>query len=159
MSKSKNKIINAFLNYFKNKPLFEIEKSTKVYRINWHEENAKTIGHWYAIERDHALQYLNYGAQDRTNKKQLPYLIEGEIKEAIILREVNENHLAVFERIYEGNFNHLQVAQDSQTLYEHMSPNFHGFIRLKDDTFENEIFLTFPNKIIKEISITKLPSP
>ncbi|SFN18140.1 hypothetical protein SAMN05428971_0392 [Candidatus Pantoea varia] len=156
MKKNQIQTLKDFTIYFEKKPIIELKKGTILYRLNWHEIDKKTIGNWYAYNSDAALEYKYFGAANRENKNILPHLIEGELKQNVILREISENHLEVFDRIYNAQFSHFQLARDLQSIHDSMSPHFEGFIRKKNNPATNEVFLSFPDEIIKTINITLL---
>lgn len=156
MKKNQDQILREFMLYFEGKPLIELKKGVKLYRINWHEKAKETTGNWYAFNSDAALEYIRFGAENRENKNMLPYFIEGELKQNLTLREISENHLEVFDHIYNAQYHHLQLAKDLQSIHLKLSPYFEGFIRKKNDQATNEVFLSFPDMSLDKIKITPI---
>ncbi|WP_205246136.1 hypothetical protein, partial [Erwinia amylovora] len=159
MKKSKEQIWNELKIYFTSKPLFSLKSKTTIYRLDWKSEVYNKTGHWYSFCRNEAMKYKNFGAANRLDKDLMPYLIEGEVQIDLSLREVRENHLAVFDKIYDSTFNHSEIAEDLSQISKTFISGFDGFIRIKEDPLENEVFIIHPLQHFTQKFITPLPLP
>lgn len=134
-------------NLFRDQPTRLVKYGTKMYRGCWLPQGIFPGGNWFSTTLSGASGYVAMGANNGRNNNLTPYIFEGATNQNIELIEFDENHIDAFSTVYNGDWKHEQIVQDTPlalALIGH--PNCAGFFRPSAE----EYFLCNPASILTQ---------